>query len=74
MSAFDPEPEGVINVIKRTSRGRCWKCRLLILLRIPPLNLQRHATVKAKSLFQQQSRTKQLSVAMWPAHELKPNW
>jgi hypothetical protein len=37
------------------------------------LNLERHATVKAKSLFQQQSRTKQFSIAMWPSHELKPN-
>jgi hypothetical protein len=38
-----------------------------------PLNLQRHATVKAESLFQQQSNTKQLSIGVWPSHELKPN-
>jgi hypothetical protein len=38
-----------------------------------PLNLQRHATVKAESLFQQQSNTKQLSIPVWPSHELKPN-
>jgi hypothetical protein len=38
-----------------------------------PLNLQRHATVKGESLFQQQSRTKQFNIAMWPPHELKPN-
>ena len=40
---------------------------------ISPLNLQRHATVKAESLFQQQSRTEEFNVAMWPPHKLKPD-
>jgi hypothetical protein len=39
----------------------------------PPLNLQRHAKVKAKRLFQQESCTEQFSIGMWPPHELKPN-
>ena len=38
-----------------------------------PLNPQRHATVKTKGLLQQQSCTEQLSIAMWPTHELKSN-
>jgi hypothetical protein len=38
-----------------------------------PLNLQRHATVKAESLFQQQRRTKEFNVAVRSPHKLKPD-
>ncbi len=38
------------------------------------LNFQGHTTVKAESLFQQESCAEQLGVAMWPPHKLKSDW